>query len=652
MIVVHGGSDSSAEQKAAEWIEKIATDFDSNLATSTDVVLDIFHSVQCFGQRPQDIDLLVFFADYRHPDKLFTSKSGQKVHSFCAVVEIKGHSPEDVVFLGNACSVIYNGELHNVTTQNEGQKYSVKKYIEKQCAKAPWLVSLIWLTRVSNDLIPNIDSNIIGSDVTWGQLLDSVAMLVGRERSVVATFSVRSWMDKVKAIFAKRLQASKIDRKRLEAMTKSVLDRSKQQYADKLGSQLLMYRGRGGTGKTVRLIRIAYQAYSEQGLRVVLLTYNKALVADLRRLLSLAGVKDGVGRGSIGLNTIHSFIYQWLLGLNVIQKGQPDFLDRYDDYKNEALELLRCGALSQEDVENSRACRSLHLSWDLVLIDESQDWPANERDLIYQLYGYSKVIIADGVDQLVRGVNLIDWRESVPKSDSQVVVLTKSLRLKASLCQTVAHFAEHIGYDDWNLEPLPESHGGKVIVLSGSALSEKFHKRLAATARSDGNRAIDILLCVPPTWVSEVEDQSDGTRRKESTIAKNLRSWGCDYWDAVDPETRDDFPTSLDQFRIVQYESCRGLEGWVVVCFGLDEFFDYKRLNADISEAERADLYFDEDVAAIEYAKRWLMIPLTRAIDTLVIHVSSESSYVGDILRDLHGKYPHDVQWIELGLEE
>lgn len=60
--------------------------------------------------------------------------------------------------------------------------------------------------------------------------------------------------------------------------------------------------------------------------------------------------------------------------------------------------------MTQEEVERSRSARSRSLTWDLLLIDESQDWPATERDLIYQLYGPKKVIIADGVDQFVRGV--------------------------------------------------------------------------------------------------------------------------------------------------------------------------------------------------------------------------------------------------------
>jgi len=651
MLTIHGTKDNTPEHRAALWLGQIACDYDREIENSKQVVLEIFPSVQCFGQKTQDIDLLVFFADYRPTKETFTTKDGRTVHSFCATIEIKGHSPEDVIFDGAQCSVLYNGERHDVTAQSEKQKHSVKKYIEKnpQTPKAPWIINMILFTRVHSAGLPKGDSNILGMDAAWQDVIETAAMLAGSDADgIVKTFSSRFWLEKVKSIFSKRIQASKIDRKRLEAITKNVLDRTKQQYAEKLGKQLLIYRGRGGTGKTVRLIRTAYQAYDELGLRVLLLTYNKALVADLRRLLVLAGVRDVVGDGSIAIKTIHSFMYQWLLALDIIEKNESNFLGQYEEKKREALELLRGGAISSADLEAARAGVSRDLTWDLVLIDESQDWPATERDLIYHLYGREKVIIADGVDQFVRGVTRIDWREGMSKSESQIINLTKSLRLKSSLCQTVSHFAEEIEFDNWNLEPLPEAQGGKVVVIVGNALSEEFHRRLAATARSDGNRPIDMLMCVPPTWVEKVkaEDESQ-ENRKESIVAREFKSWGYEVWDAVDPVLRDEFPTSLDQFRIVQYESCRGLEGWVVVCFGLDEFFDYKRSNADISESAKADIFYEEEAAAFDYAKRWLMIPLTRAIDTLVIHINSESSYIGGVLSELHRKYPHDVEWIE-----
>ena len=180
-----------------------------------------------------------------------------------------------------------------------------------------------------------------------------------------------------------------------------------------------------------------------------------------------------------------------------------------------------------------------------------------------------------------------------------------------------------------------------MIVVVGNALSEDFHRRLFASARADGNEPIDMLFCVPPSWVNKI----NGGR--ESTVAKAYKSWNKEVWDAVDLDEREDCPTSANQFRIVQYDSCRGLKGWVVVCFALDEFFEYKRSNAEFADSTKADMFFEAEQAAIDYAKHWLMIPLTRAIDTLVIHVNSVDSYVGGILKELHLKYPQEVEWIE-----
>lgn len=633
MLEIHGTKDGSSEYAAAENLAHAVSSEMPEIEHENNLVLHIFPSIQCFGQRFQDIDLLVFFADYRAGEK------SCGIHSFCASVEVKSHSGNSVRFEGAKCIVKYNNQDHDVTNQSEQQKYSVRDYIKKNHRNntSPYINNLIWLTSVPKAQLPVAQSNILGMDSGWIDFCQTLSFLNGNRE--LAAFSSRAYLNSIVDIFSRRLEPSKIDRKRLEAITKSVLDRSQQQYAEKLGQQLLIYRGRGGTGKTVRLIRTAYQAYDEMGLRVVLLTYNRALVADLRRLLALLGAKDAVGRGSIAIKTIQSFTHEWLLQLDVISKKQPNFLTDYDTFMNTAISYIRDGALSTKDIQNAKTTASKSLAWDLLLIDESQDWPASERDLIYQLYGCEKVIIADGVDQFVRGVDSIDWREGIDRSKSQVVPLRKSLRLKSSLCQAVGYFAEKIEYENWNLVPLPEAHGGKVIVVIGNAMSEDFHRRLSATAKNDGNRPIDMLFCVPPSWVKTAPNGD-----KYSIVSDQYEKWGMRTWDAVDPELRGEYPTSLDQYRIVQYESCRGLEGWVVVNYGLDEFFDYKRSNSDISEEERNDMFFDDEKSSIEYAKKWIMIPLTRAIDTLVLHVTDDQSYIGKMLLELHQQHPESVE--------
>lgn len=647
MILIHSHDDKSSESKAANLLAKLATVHDNDIEKSNLVLLEIFPSANCFGQKTKEIDLVVFYADYRRADKFFKTKAGNPVQSFCVTIELKGHSPEDVIFDGNNCSVMYNGKKHDVTGQSERQKISLKNYIQKQLQKhrAPWIANLIWLNRVSERSLPASISNIISMDLTWDTFIEKCALLHGVPNSSqrIATFSNRHYLAQITQIFSKRLQASKIDRKKMEAITTSILDR--QQYKDKLGQQLLIFRGRGGTGKTVRLIQMAFQAYNENGLRVLILTYNKALVADISRTLNLLGTKEGVGQRSISIKSIYSFVYQWLLSLEVFKREDGDFLVNYEKYKLDTIEMMKIGAITKDDISNALIKDSFSLEWDLIMIDESQDWPASERDLLYSIYGPNKFVIADGVDQLVRGMEITDWRQGANRSVSQIVPLHKSLRLKASLCQAVTHFAEQLEVPNWKLEPLPETHGGKVVVFSGDPFAKDFYAKLTNTAKEDGNEPIDILLCVPPSWVKN----KDG--RKSSLIADKLRSWDLDVWDAVDPENRDTFATSLDQYRVVQYESCRGLEGWVVICLALDEFYEHKLKNAEISEEARANLYFDEKESAIAYAKKWLMIPMTRAIDTLVIHVNDEDSFVGKSLRELSDRYPHDVTWVKLSDE-
>lgn len=641
MLTVHATNQDTAEHRAALALARIFSAELPEVNDSRDIILEIFSNIQCFGQRPQDVDLLVVFADYRATGKLQQTKDGKAIHSFCATIEVKSHSHESVWFSGANCFVKYNDRDHDVTSQSEAQKYSLKKYIERnsRTGKAPWISNLIWLLNVNSTDLPKSDNNILGADSGWGDFVNKIGMLNTTAMSSIQTFSSRSWLITITGIFARRLEASKIDRKRIEAITKSVLDRDQQRYADKLGKQLLVIRGRGGTGKTVRLIQIASQAYDEYGMRVILLTYNKALVADITRLLSIQGVRNATGESGMMVRTIYSFVREWLTTLGVIPKGCKDFVDNYESYKREALDLLSQRTITEEDVRLARASRSRDLDWDLLLIDESQDWPASERDLLYRLYNPDSIVIADGVDQFVRGVEKIDWRQGLSRHSSQVIRLRKSMRLKAEICQVVKAVADELGIAEWDLEPVPEAYGGKVYIVVGNGLSEKLHHRVFATAASDGNRPVDVLLCVPPSWVNRE------SAIRVSRVAEAYAKWGKDVWDGVNDELRGEYPTSLDQYRIVQYDSCRGLEGWAVVCFALDKFFDHKKDKAEISDEARESLFYDQDLASIEFAKKWLMIPLTRAIDSLIIHIEDPESYVGQVLKAVHIKFPDVVKW-------
>ena len=52
--------------------------------------------------------------------------------------------------------------------------------------------------------------------------------------------------------------------------------------------------------------------------------------------------------------------------------------------------------------------------------------------------------------------------------------------------------------------------------------------------------------------------------------------------------------------------------------------------------------------AAERHAARWIMIPLTRAIDTLVINIGSVPGPLRSVLRSVADRRPDFVEWIDL----
>ena len=102
----------------------------------------------------------------------------------------------------------------------------------------------------------------------------------------------------------------------------------------------------------------------------------------------------------------------------------------------------------------------------------------------------------------------------------------------------------------------------------------------------------------------------------------------------------------LTQHRLLQYESCRGLEGWTVVCLELDEFIRSKLENFKEEETNELALEsFDEKRRKFVYL--WSLIPLTRAIDTLVITIKNKDTDVYKYLRKAYERYPDFIQWID-----
>jgi hypothetical protein len=253
-------------------------------------------------------------------------------------------------------------------------------------------------------------------------------------------------------------------------------------------------------------------------------------------------------------------------------------------------------------------------AWDFVLVDEGQDWPEEERDLLFALFGPDRLIVADGVDQFVRKQKRCDWTKGVPAR--QIVTLKKSLRLKKNLCQIATAFAEKVGVE-WDMEPNDDILGGHVKFVLGPYTRDA-HTKIMEAHNKAGNKPIDALFCM-----------TGAVGARSARFPEELASWGFKVWDGTTSEGREHFPTDVEQHRIVKYESCRGLEGWTVVCLDFDQFFDRQVIEGQSHERE---LFVSAEEAGLRFAARWCLIPLTRAIDTLVIQLQEHSAFGQQLL--------------------
>ncbi len=645
--VIPLGNSSSAEHDAALRLRDLMTEVWPQVETDSRHNVMIFSNVRCLGQRIAEIDIVVLMYLWKPLFMGVTDDEGEDVHvkNLCLTIEVKD-APEDMIeFVGNTVRVNYRNKAgHNATDQADGQQVSLRNYLRKHGAKAPYVVDLIWLRKFPESKLHDIE-NVLGREADWNTFLHRIydkgpepEWLEEQQKLIVGGRASGGGAAKVHDVLAKhRPSATPLDRSRIESISKKQV--RDQKYGEKLGKQLLIFRGRGGAGKTITLLRLANQLYQEDGKSILLLTYNKALVADVRRLLGLMGINQGSADRSIAIRTVHSFMSRVLRKCEIYE-NDPNFYENYECYLGELSEYLREGAIDKADIDKIKRNDPDNFDWDHVMVDEAQDWLVHERDILFSLYGHQRLVVADGFDQLVRSGSRTDWKHRVPQKENQTVPLRKSLRLKGNLCTFANAFAESLGLD-WEVEPNSDVYGGRVIVLLGHyGKTPEFHKQVYEEHAKQGNEPIDMLFCIPPELAQSKKAAGS------SVVAEKLKEWGYQVWDGSDEQEREKEPEMVEQFRVVQYASCRGLEGWTAVNLGFDRLYDRKFKDSQ-EGVEESNLLVSPEQEAHQRAAQWLMIPLTRAIDTLVIQVLSPNHRVTGALRDAKDQCKDIVEWLE-----
>ena len=643
MIRVVGGEDGTSELEAArELAAKISTEW-ADLGKSFRATL--VAGMQCYGQRTRDIDVvLILEADdviELDPPSRPVDDRGRPfaprrllVRSLCLAIEVKDHDAKSVRFDGNQASVLYRGKLHNASIQNHNQQVSLRNYLNAQGVTAPFVVNLLWFRGIRQNQLPPRPHNLLGANASWELFVNAAAELGGFRTGAdwrVDAFAGSASFGEVARVLATRIEPSGLDRTRMEHIGASLLPRD---MTRELGQRLLLLRGRGGTGKTMALLQLAWTAYRERGERCLLLTYNRVLAADLSRLLALLRIPDDVARESIQVRTIVGYLIK-LLGDLGFRVDYDNFNTSYSRSKAAALEYLDQEVLLPDDLERLRQKHANAYAFDLVFIDEGQDWPDDEIRLLETLFPRTVMTVADGVDQFVRS-GRPEWRRGLTRHEYKAIYLDQSLRMKRGLTHFANRVAARLGLGDWQLQSTGELSGGRIYLVPGDFFASDRLGSLLEDSRSQGNAPIDALICVPP---SDTYDGADGERL--SHTGDRLERDGYEVWNAVSPTERTSFPRSTGVLRVLQYESCRGAEGWLVLALQFDRFCDDKaRTWCHHEEGSLADPEAERRL----FLARWIMIAISRALDTLVIELTDTEHWIGKLLLDVAAELPDLVE--------
>lgn len=609
----------------------------------------IASNVKLSGQKVSDVDVVVagLFRTKRYIIPKSNAKDADgssiigtkvRVRSFIVAVEVKDHSSEAMRMEAGAVKVRYPEGWKSATEQNEAQRYALVEHFRDTTGSNPWVHRCLTLLGI-HELprhrgMPQPAAGAVPAVFDASQFLMAAASVNGI-RKIGGEHTISSGgEDLVEQVLGdglfQEMRPSNLDRKRMDRIASRPL--VARELAALLGNQRVHLRGHGGTGKTILLLQAAYEAFAERGTRSLVLTYNTALAADIQRTVALMGIPSDGEAGGITVRTVMSFMYSWLGRLGLGKGGEID-LGKYEEECREAIDYFSSGAIGQPEIDAIKQAFPFEFGFDAILVDEAQDWPQPEADLLARLYGGNAIALADGFSQLVRG-RATDWRSSVigqPKGGERS--LKDGLRMKASLGRFANALADEVGLQ-WRVTPNAEAPGGRIIVRIGRYPElEALQREVLASAIKAGNMPVDLLHCVPPSEV-----KATGIQRS-SLLAQTFVRKGWTAWDAVDEATRRTFPRSSDALRIVQYESCRGLEGWITVLDGLDESWDLACSKAagtlpnDLAETSEAAAW------------RWLMIPLTRPIDTLVITLRNPRSRLGQVIEGLGRRFPDIIDF-------
>ena len=293
MIEILGVAEGQ-EFEAALYLRKKILAAWPDISQSPDDHIKIFVGMKLYGMKLEDLDLVLVghFAEPRTFDVEFKfyPRDGEpfvprraSVKSILLVIEVKSHDAKGVKFEDKVASVRYGRGGRSVwecvTEKTRQQMFEFKGYLAERGVDRVYVQDLIFFSGLREADLPKRPHNCFGSDASFERLLNILGQVSAphrHERLAAISFGAD---DVFRTLLApnfpmfQTLEPTPLDRNRMDRIVKAALADT---WLDDLGKRQVILRGRGGVGKTVILLQMAYRAFDREQMRSLILTYNKA----------------------------------------------------------------------------------------------------------------------------------------------------------------------------------------------------------------------------------------------------------------------------------------------------------------------------------------------------------------------------------------
>lgn len=529
--------------------------------------------------------------------------SGENVEikNFCTCIERKRSDASKINIEGTHLMVTYAGDPRpiDVTKQSNEQVNLYRSFCQARHVRTPFIVNLIWLAGITEQSLNGAwpePHNAFASTYLVEHIFRKIASKRKYGESVFNSSPMPDFISEMDHLFASEKKFKPITWKVMNAFSDEKAKAAYDAYVN--NDDLTVFAGRAGTGKTYTLLQIAVYLTKIQRKKCLFLTYNKALVSDVRYLLSHLWVYGD----KITVQTKDSCFRSLLIDHNLWDDG------RLVDFKNYIQNQLR--------ILNDSNYVFHEEHYDYVFLDEAQDWTEIEQKVILKAFSKNRIVVADGIDQFIYGDERRSWGKYTKESNC-------SMRQKYNIASFVNEYAKLCSMEnEWHVEPDSEFPGGHVYV-SKSVKFDILNNTLEQMKQL-GCEPYDLLLLAPDSM------KKDGGFIFLEAFKKNR----INVFDGLNDTLRDQgYPLDDDQkCRLYHYESCRGLEGWCTVCMRFDQMVEMK-----IKEFQKEG----SGRLAAPKANLWSLMPLTRAVDTLYISVSDTNSQQAKRLKMLADKFDY-----------